>query len=241
MEKRFIFWDTPSGCLIGLVVLLLAVVVVTVGVIHEVSELTVLAVGLVVLGAVVVLGGRTGREEAIVTGRGDDGGEVTGEADLRWAIPPPTRLNWILTWAMGLAFLLLLPEMESSPGLFMFGGWGGLLVLGVWRIRPRRGEERFYDWIMLPVTAQAIVYLVLSTLLAVRAATSWWWNPPGDLEHIVASLAGILVLIGPLSLIFLPAFTTRYGILVLAEVLGPVLFLALWLGPLVIDALECLR
>jgi hypothetical protein len=57
----------------------------------------------------------------------------------------------------------------------------------------------------------------------------------------VASLAGILVLIGPLSLIFLPAFTTRYGILVLAEVLGPVLFLALWLGPLVIDALECLR
>ena len=64
MEKQYIFWDTGAGCLVGVVVLLLAAALIAVGIILDLDDLALLAITLVVIGPVAAIGFRLDRRAA---------------------------------------------------------------------------------------------------------------------------------------------------------------------------------
>jgi hypothetical protein len=205
--------------------------VIAVGVVDEIGELILLAVALVVLGAVWGLAFWVdgSREESIIERRGDGGGEVTGETHQRRATPPPTPLNGILAGMMVLVILMLFDAIFLSKSmkewtLFTYGAYAVLLAFGVWRVRPKHGRERLFAWVMLPVAIQFAAYLVIWVVWTwIIHAERWPDSLPLTTFFCLWWVGHLMVAWGLFTPILFGFYTCRPDVLLFAEVFGPLL------------------
>ena len=156
---------------------------------------------------------------------------MTAESNQDRAAATRTRLNWLLTGAFVLVLLLVAGASLFAPErhTWMFLGCVvtvALLALGSWRVRPRPGREGAFPWAMLPVAVQALVYLAFWVLFAAQLTTYGWPDLTTELigALIVPAIAApSLCFMGMLLPLLLRTTVSRAGVLLLAEVLGPIL------------------
>lgn len=104
----------------------------------------------------------------------------------------------------------------------------GLLALGAWRVRPRRGRGHVFFLWFLPVLLQLCIYLIL----AWRILLLLHQGHPAPLQvpyvKALSIVAMCLFFGGWIPAIFLAAYCRRGGWLLAAECLGP-LVTVLWM------------